>query len=698
MPVRRAALVTACTLGLFGTAAHAQAPSGPGEPQAEPAGDGDGDGDEFGATARLSAPEPSRARALSAEEVRTMRRRMGDSFNVAEAQPGTVPVFSGVPYLLVRGAPPAGTSLYYDGVPVPWLFHLALGPAITHPALLGDLELHHGVAPARYGRRTGAVFSARGPGSMPKLSEGELGIRLLDTQALFIGGTAPTIAAHGRMGYPELMLELIDSDAVLSYWDYQLRAQHQLQSGDELTVAAFGAYDRIGDRRDPRDDIALQFHRLLLRLRRTAGDVEIGGSLYLGYETGVLGQELTAKSGRAGPSLYVEHTPSRETRVRVGADMEAKLAQIDRGPGKGPLDPFAPPGDGSSFLPSLGSNFDLEIGPEDFIDLAPLAKVEERNAAGAYAELTLLPARAVAVETGVRADVWVAAGQVQHAVDPRALLRVRVLPGLALHAGIGRTHQAPVSPLPIPGLSDFELDRGLQSALQTEAGAALDLPHQFKLSMTGFYHRFSNLVFMELIVDCRGNTDPMQPFVFERGAARSLTVCERPGLPRADGQAYGVEWLLKRELTRKFTGWASYTLGWADARAEDGTEFRPQYDVRHLLNLVLGCDFGGGWDGGLMLHFRSGKPAVNTLFDFAQQRFEHIYSRLPPFFRADVNAGYRWQTSFGRMGVMFQFLNVTFSREATKRDCRLDSRLEVVCEVDRQPAIVLPNAGVRAEF
>ena len=46
----------------------------------------------------------------------------------------------------------------------PWLFHLALGPAIAHPALIGELTLHHGVAPARYGRRTGAVFTVRTTG------------------------------------------------------------------------------------------------------------------------------------------------------------------------------------------------------------------------------------------------------------------------------------------------------------------------------------------------------------------------------------------------------------------------------------------------------------------------------------------------------------------------------------------------------
>ena len=61
------------------------------------------------------------------------------------------------------------------------------------------------------------------------------------------------------------------------------------------------------------------------------------------------------------------------------------------------------------------------------------------------------------------------------------------------------------------------------------------------------------------------------------------------------------------------------------------------------------------------------------------------------------------------MAVSLQWLNLSFSREATKRDCVLDARalaggtltttgLPVVCAVDYAPAIVLPNAGVRAEY
>jgi hypothetical protein len=663
-------------------------------------------GAELGATATVDPPLDD-PRAISAEESRTLRRRMGDSFNAVETLPGTVPVFSGVPYLLVRGAPPAASSLYYDGVPVPWMFHLALGPAITHQALMGELTLHHGVAPARYGRRTGAVFSAAGPPAEPERGEAEFGLRLLDSEALGITKTQPAVSAHGRLGYPQLMLDLVDSDAALSYWDYQLRVQDQLAGGTELTVAVFGALDRIGDRDAPQDDIELQFHRALLRLRHAAPDFEIGSSVYLGYERGVLGQEISARSGRIGPSLWIEHSPSPGTRLRVGADLEAKLADIERTPPGDMVvlpDPRVPGG----FVPDLGGGLDFQTGPEDLLALAPLTDIEGRNAGGIYAELGLLKNGPVEIETGVRGDVWISDGQEEHSADARLLVRWHALPQLALHAGLGRSHQAAVSPVPIPGLSDLELDHGLQSAVQSEAGVQLALPQELSLSLTGFYHRFTNLVFMELVIDCEGNSDPQDRLPLAPGQTRGVPLCEQPSVPRGDGQAYGVELLLKRDLLEKLTGWATYTLGFADALADDGTEFTPQFDVRHLLNLVLSVDWGGGFESGLSLHYRTGKPAVNTIFDLAQRRYEHVRSRLPSFFRADVHLGYRWRVPFGRIGVTLQWLNLTFSREATKRDCRLefaddrtgepDDRLPVVCEVDYQPAIVLPNAGVKAEF
>ena len=285
----RRALLTACGLTFcIGIARAQSAPPGGQTTRGDPA----SPVASFGATARVRS-EPAAAHALDEHENAILKHSLGDSFNAAEALPGTVPVFSGVPYLLVRGSPPAGTVQYYDDVPVPALFHLALGPEITHPSLIGGLSFHPGVAPARYGRRTGGVLLARGPRPPERARGAELEARLLVAPAL-IRLREPGLALHARYGYPGALLDAVDSSAVLEYWDYLARADYALDERDTITLFALGARDHVGDRLEPDDDIDLQFHRVLARLARTLPGISAGAQVYAGYERGSLGADLSA--------------------------------------------------------------------------------------------------------------------------------------------------------------------------------------------------------------------------------------------------------------------------------------------------------------------------------------------------------------------------------------------------------------------
>jgi hypothetical protein len=109
-------------------------------------------------------------------------------------------------------------------------------------------------------------------------------------------------------------------------------------------------------------------------------------------------------------------------------------------------------------------------------------------------------------------------------------------------------------------------------------------------------------------------------------------------------------------------------------------------------------DLGGGFSTGLRMLYRSGKMGTNTIFDVPSWRFTRWEQRLPGFFRADVHASYSWATSFGHMRASIGWINLTFSREATKRDCAFSRSFAVECTVDYQPAIVLPNLALRAEM
>jgi hypothetical protein len=625
-------------------------------------------------------------------ETRALEHSMGPAFSFAESLPGVVPVFSGVPYLIVRGATPSGTLSYYDGILLPSLFHLALGPSITEPLLSGETQFYAGAAPARYGPHLGGVLDR----SPPEAAMLQQPIRRLELSALDASGMLQvplddgSLSVSWRYGNPGLMLRALGLDATLGYYDYQVRYQTLLSESTQLTLVLLGAGDHLGERTAPAEDIDLSFHRLMGRLVRHWHAFELGAQLVLGYDASTLGQQLSGHALRATPQLYAQWH-SGHTQLRAGTELAPALVKLARGSAA------AAGFSTSGFVRSST----LSLDPEDFLDGQPYSKTPNRNLWGTYVELHLEPLPHLRTDLQLRLDAFIASSQLQTALDPAVVVRYRARPWLDLHAAAALVHMPRTSPLSIPGLDDVSLDVGIMSAIQSEAGATIQLGSIASLEATAFYHRYLDVVYLELILDCQGNTNPAAAQgVLMRDPDALASICRRSGLPTADGEAYGMELFLRRDLTERLSGFVSYTWSYAHAVARDGTSFTPQADVRHLLNAVLQYDLGAGFKLGLRMHFRTGKMAVNTIFNSSLLSFTRLEQRLPAFFRLDLRASYGWTVSFGRLEAFVGMQNATFSREATNRDCfpAQDNSEGVVCSVDYQPFIVLPNAGLRADF
>ncbi|MEO7111425.1 MAG: energy transducer TonB, partial [Polyangiaceae bacterium] len=68
--------------------------------------------------------------SVSAGEVRQMPGAFGDAFRAVDSFPGVTPMASGVPFFFVRGAPPGDTGYFLDGLRLPLLFHVGVGPSV----------------------------------------------------------------------------------------------------------------------------------------------------------------------------------------------------------------------------------------------------------------------------------------------------------------------------------------------------------------------------------------------------------------------------------------------------------------------------------------------------------------------------------------------------------------------------------------
>jgi outer membrane receptor protein involved in Fe transport len=653
----------------------------------------------IGSARAQDAPEPRTygARARVREEARVptqpteaetsaLEEDLGASFSIVESLPGVVPVFSGVPYLIVRGATPAGTATYYDGVLIPSMFHIALGPSVVNPRLVGATDFYPGIGPARYGRHTGGSLVAQPPRRLGDGPERELELTLLDAYG-YLHAPEINTAIAWRVGDPALLMNLLGLDATLKYFDYQIRHESWIGQNTRLVLLGFGAGDELGDRTAPEDDISLSWHRWLARVTRRFERAELGSQVVAGYDASALGQELSGNGVRIQPSLWFEQRGDA-VRFRLGADLMGTHVNLRRR-------------SSDSMGGALLSQDDSLLNPEDLLAGQPYESVPTRATGGVFSELWFQPFERLKVELGARADTWLAGSEAKFALSPALRLRYALTPALEVHAGIALAHQAQGSPVPLPSLGDVALNPGLEKAIQGELGMSWSLPGDLQLEAAYFHHRYIDVVYLELILDCEGNTDPVAAQTLQAGL-NTTSICRGRGLPTGDGNAQGLELYLKRNLTERISGFVSYTLAFADAVARDGTHFTPQSDVRHLANAVLHFDLGAGFALGVRLHYRTGKMAVNRLPDLPPRRVE---TRLPSFFRADVRGSYTWNVSFGRLEASIGVQNVTASSEPTHRDCIVDplgdfsgTTVPVLCSIHYQRAILLPNLGIRAEM
>ncbi|MCC7538500.1 MAG: TonB-dependent receptor [Deltaproteobacteria bacterium] len=602
-------------------------------------------------------------RRLSLAEVRDLPGAFGDPFRAVDALPGVVPVLSGLPYFFIRGSPPAGTLYVYDDIAVPTLFHLAVGPAVIHPRMVGPIRLYSGVAPARHGRLVGGVVVGEGPEPPDGRLHAEAEVRLLDVngyvEAPVLGGS---LAVAGRYGYPALLLSVFSPEVDLAYWDYQLRFVRALGHGDRVELVALGSYDSLAVEDEPDSDIAITFHRLEARFVRRRGPTTYGVAMLFGWEESSLGTELSLQATRFGPRGWIEHRFSSRARARISADASGVIGTFSSTPARG--------GDG------------IDI---DESGTSPLfGDVPARSLWGIALELALRPTSWMDIELGGRADAWLQGSGVEGVLDPRARVVLHASRDLELHVAAGVVHQPAVFFVPLPGLADVATDRGLQSALQTEVGVGWDAPGGIRAEAQLFLHQYAGLVFADVL------------FLGEALDRICVTVgCDDASVPnRIDALSYGLELFLRRAPEERLSGWLSYTLSFADAEDVAGLPYTPSWDVRHVLNVVLQGDLVAGVSTGLRFHARSGKMHGEFVLDDALQLVRDE-RRLPWFVRFDIQVAYAWRTSWGRLRVWLEWFNATLTREPQDIECEGSPR---VCRVEYLPAIFFPSIGIRGEI
>ena len=615
--------------------------------------------------------EPGRVstRKLSREEIATLPGTQGDPLRALQNFPGVARTPGGLGLLILRGAAPNQSRVFFGEHPLPRAFHALAISSVVPADVIEELHFLPGNAPARYGDITGGaiVIDPRRPRRDGFHGHGE--IDLLAAGALVQGpvGKGAFLLAAQR-GYVDAVLQGVEAadptQAFLlpRFYDYQAMFEYPVGNGASVGLRALGAGDRLLTRalvslgeRQVAFELSSQFHRfdLLYRKRRGPWQGVLTPSFRLERsrldQPGV-GEAIrtdTIVSWRAEASRRL----SRRARIVIGTDGEvdpftvtatAQAAPFVAGPGAAPANRTTT----SDVQSQIGTYLmgDIRRGP-------------------------------VSLWPGLRVAGFTLGSDVEAAIDPRFALRWQIADRWAFRAGVGLFTQSTVT--------QFGRNAGVTDEITSSIAGRVVLPAGIQAlePRAGFAPARDQVVLSRALQGSGGVVfEPTPDWGLELGGyvrVRDNGSAITPDEPVPDIGTwtyfldYGMETLIRRRLTKRFYGWLAYTLGRSRLHFIDalGGSTEPRsgvLDQRHILAIIASYELPRRWRVGGRFRVVSGTPytpvaggAVVPGSQFAIPVFGPTNSaRFPVFHQLDLRVDKRWILKHATLSAYVDVQNV----------------------------------------
>jgi len=272
----------------------------------------------------------------------------------------------------------------------------------------------------------------------------------------------------------------------------------------------------------------------------------------------------------------------------------------------------------------------------------------------------------------------------QVTASPRLNARYELSKSTLFKGGIGLFTQ-PTQPWEVNGSFGSPRARGEQ-ALHVTVGLEQKLPDHWSIDTSLFYKQLWDLIVRSDALTLRDGRLTSEGYNNE-------------GI----GRIYGGEILIRRELTKKFFAWVSYTLSKSERRDHPGRDYRPfDFDQTHILSLVASRKWGRGWQVGARFRYVTGNPqtpVIAAIYDADGDVYIPIpgpsnSTRAGAFHQLDVRLDKEWrfrtwalslyldvQNAYSRLNPEGFFYNYDYSKKST---------------VNGLP--VIPSLGLRGEF
>ncbi|MFL5322306.1 MAG: TonB family protein [Myxococcaceae bacterium] len=617
-------------------------------------------------------------RTVDRTELQKIPGTFGDPIRVLQNFPGVAraPFISGA--LIVRGASPDQTATLMDGIDIPLLFHLGGGPSVINSEFIDRIDFYPGGFGARYGRAVGGVVDVATRKGSSDTFHGAAKVDLLDTSVFVEAPIADgvSIAASARRSYVDALIPLAlppreDGSTLLVlpvYWDYQVRAdfgksrKDKSSNGSTYYVMAFGSDDKLtliskgpSQPRDVSLDVHTLFHRLKGDWTYRLGNFQNVVTPYTGYDLASANfgsikfdANIWSLGLRDDASVELNHFIS----VRAGTDIKFEHLV------------------GSAELPVIsGVQYVGFPGAEPKRDTQKIGRTINSFDGALYLEsdLKLHP---VTITPGVRATHARVHGHDMDVIDPRLWIRYQIVENTAVKGSVGLYSQTPdSSDLENPPFGNPNLK--FEHAFQTSLGVEQKVTDNINFDVTGYFNRrYENVVSPGRVV-----TNPDGSVTREQYSNDGL------------GRAYGVELLLRHEVTKNFFGWLAYTLNRSEQRRVGGPDYRlTGFDQTHILTVIGSYKLPYGFEVGARFRYVTGSPhtPITHPYDlynvdsngYSPTRGDPNSTRLPDFHQLDVRVEKdflfeRWtlatyidvQNVYNRANVETTFFDYRFRQE-----------------------------------
>jgi TonB family protein len=561
---------------------------------------------------------------------------MGDALAVVQNFAGVARAQAGSGQIMIRGSGPNDTAYFIEGALIPLIYHFGGLRSVIPTGMMESLQFYPGNFSPYYGWVTGGVIDIDLKKLKPKRTGGYIDLNLLDG-GFFLEiplGEKAAIALAARRSWIDVVINaaLPDDLPVTSlqlprYYDFQLLANYRPAPAHELRLFLFGSDDRF---------------EVITKNGGIAGGVAVGNQIswqtsfyraiatYRYVPSNRFENTFRISQGRDIANIQffnflidqtLDITHVRDTARYEWSKRLALTVGFDGGLGRwsGVFNVPHPPQEGQSESTVL-------------TDPTLHEEVNGKNMwiFGFFAELELRPLKNWLVLPGVRCDYFTQTSEFD--IAPRLTSRFDLSNKWTFKGGVGLFYQPPSADQtdPVfgtPGLKD-------QYAIQYSAGVEYRPLKHVLFDVTGFYK------------DLRSWVSTTQASLDKDASA-----------PRYDnggkGRAYGLETVVKHELTKRFTGWLAYTLMRSE-RMDSGTNYWRlfQYDQTHILTVIGTYQLPRNWQVGARFRYVTGDPTTpvnNAAFNSSVggDNYLPIYSskystRVPAFHQLDIRLDKTW--------------------------------------------------------